>query len=120
VGGQKSVRGYKEGSIGKKVYDSDYKDYISNGGKTVIKGSVETFFPLPGMKKSESLRMSAFIDGGGVFDDSLSFSQMRYSMGIGGLWLSPFGPLNISLAMPLNDGQFDKTETFQFGMGTNF
>jgi outer membrane protein insertion porin family len=45
---------------------------------------------------------------------------MRYSAGIGATWLSPFGPLNVSLAMPLNDDNLDDTETFQFGMGTNF
>ena len=64
--------------------------------------------------------MSAFVDAGGVFDSLSAFSEMRYSMGVGGLWLSPFGPLNISFALPLNDGQYDKTESFQFGMGTNF
>ena len=64
--------------------------------------------------------MSAFVDGGGVFEDSLTASEMRYSAGIGATWLSPFGPLNVSLAMPLNDDNLDDTETFQFGMGTNF
>ena len=63
--------------------------------------------------------MSAFIDAGGVFDD-VSLSEMRYSLGIGGLWVSPFGPLSISFAVPLNDDEYDETETFQFGMGTNF
>ena len=120
MGGQKTVRGYKEASIGKKTYDSVYKDYITNGGKHVIQASAETFFPVPGLKKSDSLRMSAFVDAGGVFDSLSAFSEMRYSMGVGGLWLSPFGPLNISFALPLNDGQYDKTESFQFGMGTNF
>ena len=119
VGGQKTVRGYKEASIGKKVYDSTYKKYITNGGKATIQHSTETFFPVPGMKKNKSTRMSAFIDAGGVFDD-VSLSEMRYSLGIGGLWVSPFGPLSISFAVPLNDDEYDETETFQFGMGTNF
>ena len=48
MGGQKTVRGYKEASIGKKTYDSVYKDYITNGGKHVIQASAETFFPVPG------------------------------------------------------------------------
>jgi len=120
AGGQKSVRGYKEGSVGKKVYDSDYKEYITNGGKSTIQFSAETFFPVPGMKKSESTRMSAFFDAGGVFEDTIAVSDMRYSFGLGGLWLSPFGPLAISFAVPLNADNLDKTESFQFGMGTNF
>jgi outer membrane protein insertion porin family len=119
VGGQKTVRGYKEASIGKKVYDATYKDYITNGGNATIQFAAETFFPVPGMKKSKSMRMSAFFDAGGVFDD-VSLSEMRYSVGLGGLWVSPFGPLSISFAIPLNDDEHDKTETFQFGMGTNF
>jgi len=41
-------------------------------------------------------------------------------MGVAGLWLSPFGPLNVSFGLPLNDDEKDKTENFQFGMGTNF
>ncbi|MDC0422709.1 outer membrane protein assembly factor BamA [Methylophilaceae bacterium] len=120
VGGQKTIRGFKDGSVGKKVYDTNYKDYITNGGKSTLQLSAETFFPVPGMKRSESIRMSAFFDAGGVFEDSPKISEMRYSVGVAGLWLSPFGPLNISLGLPLNDDEHDKTETFQFGMGTNF
>jgi outer membrane protein insertion porin family len=72
------------------------------------------------MKNMESFRMSAFLDGGGVFEDSFNGSDMRYSAGLGATWLSPFGPLNVSLSTPLNDNELDRTEKFQFGMGTNF
>jgi len=120
VGGQKTIRGFKDGSVGKKVYDSVYKDFITNGGKSTLQLSAETFFPVPGMKDSESIRMSVFFDAGGVFEDAPEISAMRYSMGVAGLWLSPFGPLNVSFGLPLNDDEKDKTENFQFGMGTNF
>ena len=120
AGGSSSVRGYKQGSIGAKVYDAGYGDYVTYGGQKKLTFSAETFFPVPGMPNSESFRMSAFLDGGGVFEDSFNGSQMRYSAGIGATWLSPFGPLNISLSAPLNDNELDKTEKFQFGMGTNF
>jgi len=120
VGGQKTIRGFKEASVGKKVYDSTYKSFITNGGNSTIQLSTETFFPVPGIKKNESLRMSAFIDGGGVFDDGIKFEEMRFSFGAAGVWISPFGPLSISYAIPLNDNGRDKIEQFQFGMGTNF
>ena len=120
TGGSKSVRGFQEGSIGKKTYDASYADYVTYGGKSLINLSVETYFPVPGMKNNESFRMSAFVDGGGVFDDSFESSTMRYSTGLGAVWLSPFGPLSMSFAVPLNDGRQDKTQTLQFGMGTNF
>ena len=59
------------------------------------------------MKNMESFRMSAFLDGGGVFEDSFNSSDMRYSAGLGATWLSPFGPLNVSLSTPLNDDELD-------------
>ena len=120
AGGSSSVRGYKQGSIGAKVFDSVYGDYVTYGGQKKITFSAVTFFPIPGMKNMESFRMSAFFDGGGVFEDSFNGSDMRYSAGLGATWLSPFGPLNVSLSTPLNDDELDRTEKFQFGMGTNF
>jgi outer membrane protein insertion porin family len=35
-------------------------------------------------------------------------------------WISPLGPLKVSLAAPLNDEEGDDTEVFQFTFGTNF
>jgi outer membrane protein insertion porin family len=46
--------------------------------------------------------------------------EIRYSMGLGVQWNSPFGPLQISLAEPLNDDNTDRTQKFQFGMGSTF
>ena len=119
VGGQSTLRGFKQSSVGEKILDTNGQ-YITYGGEKMVTLSAETFFPVPGMKNTDSFRMSAFVDAGGVFEDSFSASEMRYSMGIGATWLSPFGPLNVSLAAPLNDDNLDQTETFQFGMGTNF
>ena len=119
VGGQSTLRGFKQSSVGEKTLDTNGQ-YITYGGEKMVTLSAETFFPVPGMKNTDSFRMSAFVDAGGVFEDSFSASEMRYSMGIGATWLSPFGPLNVSLAAPLNDDNLDQTETFQFGMGTNF
>ena len=119
VGGQSTLRGFKQSSVGEKILDTNGQ-YITYGGEKMVTLSAETFFPVPGMKNTDSFRMSAFVDAGGVFEDSFSASEMRYSMGIGATWLSPFGPLNVSLATPLNDDNLDQTETFQFGMGTNF
>lgn len=119
VGGQSTLRGFKQSSVGEKTLDTNGQ-YITYGGEKMVTLSAETFFPVPGMKNTDRFRMSAFVDAGGVFEDSFSASEMRYSMGIGATWLSPFGPLNVSLATPLNDDNLDQTETFQFGMGTNF
>ena len=120
IGGATSIRGYKQGSIGKQTFDSFSGSYVTYGGKKMASFNAEVFFPVPMLKNSDSYRLSAFFDGGGVFEDSFTASDIRYSAGIGATWLSPFGPLNVSFATPLNDKDTDRTESFQFGMGTNF
>jgi outer membrane protein insertion porin family len=122
VGGANSVRGYKQASVGKKFYDTNVKDWVSFGGTTKLVISSEVLFPVPGLKNNESIRLGAFFDGGGVWDqgEDIDIAEMRFSAGLSALWLSPFGPLNISLGIPLNSDTKDKEETFQFGMGTNF
>jgi outer membrane protein insertion porin family len=45
---------------------------------------------------------------------------MRYSVGLGVMWNSPFGPLQLSVAEPLNEDSTDRVQRFQFGMGSTF
>ena len=86
----------------------------------MVSFGAETFFPIPFVKKTEAYRISAFIEGGGAFDNSFDADEMRYSVGLGALWISPFGPLNISIGVPLNEETNDLAEKFQFGMGSSF
>jgi outer membrane protein insertion porin family len=120
VGGKSSIRGYKEGSVGKKTFDSSSGRWVTYGGRKMFSFGAETYFPVPFVEASESYRMSIFFDGGATFEDSLNGGDIRYSAGLGGLWMSPFGPLSVSIAMPLNDGEHDQQEKFQFGMGSSF
>jgi outer membrane protein insertion porin family len=39
---------------------------------------------------------------------------------LGVLWNSPFGPLQLSVAEPINDDSTDRVQRFQFGMGSSF
>jgi len=50
----------------------------------------------------------------------LDCSDLRYSWGFGVAWISPLGPLKFSLAFPINKKEGDKTERFQFQIGTGF
>lgn len=120
VGGKSTVRGYKEGSIGKKTFDSNDGGYVTYGGEKSLSFGAETFFPIPFLKKSEQYRLGAFVEGGAAFEDSYGGSEIRYGAGISFLWISPFGPLNASIAIPLNEGDNEQTEKFQFGMGSSF
>ncbi|MEO1765687.1 outer membrane protein assembly factor BamA [Thiobacter aerophilum] len=117
AGGVTSVRGYKAGTIGP-------KDNLGQaiGGTRRIIGNAEYLFPLPGLKNDKSARLSAFLDAGAVYgpDAKVSLGDLRYSAGIALSWVSPVGPLKFSLAKALNPKPDDKTEVFQFQLGSVF
>lgn len=117
AGGVKSVRGFDDNSLGPR--DSQGDPY---GGNFSVSGGAEIIFPVPFVKDSKSVRVSAFVDIGNVYADYDSFdaNELRYSVGLSGVWLSPMGPLSLSLASPLNDKAGDETQTLQFSLGGSF
>ncbi|MHB1053130.1 MAG: outer membrane protein assembly factor BamA [Thiobacillus sp.] len=123
AGGNSSVRGFKNGTLGPKDANGD----ALGGNKRVI-ANAELFFPLPGLKDDQSLRMSAFVDAGAAFGPNdnnglyqkFAFGDLRYSAGVALLWVSPLGPLKFSLAQPLVTKDRDKSEVFQFTLGNVF
>jgi outer membrane protein insertion porin family len=118
LGGVGSVRGYETSSLGPRDPATD----DSIGGNRSILFNAEALFPLPGLNQDKSVRLSAFIDGGQVFDknEKISMDELRYSAGIAVSWYSPVGPLKFSIANPLNKKDGDKVERFQFQLGTFF
>ncbi len=114
LGGIGTVRGYETSAIGP-------KDNAGNalGGPTMIVASTEYYFPMPGLEKDKSVRLSVFIDAGTV-GDNYDFGETRYSAGVGLSWYSPVGPIKISFAKALNSKPEDRTQPFQFSLGTVF
>lgn len=100
------------------------------GGNILVEGSAELLFPLPFIKDQSQIRTGFFLDAGNVFDTDcgatqtacydLDFSELRYSVGVGLTWITGFGPMSFSLAQPLNAGDFDQEEVFQFTLGRGF
>ncbi|NND66971.1 MAG: BamA/TamA family outer membrane protein, partial [Halioglobus sp.] len=100
------------------------------GGNVLIEGGLELIFPLPFVKDRSSLRSAFFFDYGNVFDTScgrtqtncfdVDLDELRYSFGVGLTWITGFGPMTFSLAQPLNSGEFDEEEVFQFTLGRGF
>ena len=121
LGGVNSVRGYDNGSLGPKGVDSSGNDYSLGGTKRLL-GNAELFLPVPGLKDSKQFRLSAFVDGGNVWgsDSSYNLGDLRYSTGLGISWLSPFGPLKLIYAKPLNSKSTDTTQSIQFQLGSQF
>ena len=134
VGGIGSVRGFDSGSLG--PTESDPGNYSSStnylGGDRMMNASVELLAPLPGGDRT--LRIFTFLDTGyawgykgtrvnGVMQyerQPIDFGDLRVSTGIGIAWISPLGPLKFSIAYPLKKEEGDKTQRFQFQIGTGF
>ncbi|MBL8446890.1 MAG: outer membrane protein assembly factor BamA [Zoogloeaceae bacterium] len=126
VGGIGSVRGFEQSSLGPRIQQSD-GDRESLGGTRKIVANAEFFFPVPGAGLDKSFRVSTFLDTGYVWgrnedgrDQSLRFSDLRYSTGLAFSWSSPMGPLKFSFGVPLKKETGDKTQTFQFQLGSTF
>ena len=115
AGGTNSVRGYKSYTIGPKDSDGNPR-----GGSYRIVSNVEFLFPFPGLENDRSVRMGAFVDAGMVGDDFVNSKDLRYSTGVSLLWVSPLGPLKISIAAPLRKQPLDRTQVFQFSVGGVF
>lgn len=122
VGGVNSVRGFENGTVGPIDIDPATGNDFSVGGTTKVVGNAEVFVPVPLIKDSSQFRLSAFFDAGRAFgdDESISFGELRYSTGVGVSWFSPFGPLKLVLAKPLNEKDNDNTQTLQFQFGQQF
>jgi outer membrane protein insertion porin family len=134
MGGSGSVRGYRNNTMGPR----DSNGYPLGGSVKMI-ANAELFFPVPFMSDTKSVRLGAFFDAGSL-SNTFSASNMKFSTGLSGEWLSPFGALSVSAAYPLNRGNYtyntynptngidpgtvvtskDQTQFFQFNFGQNF
>jgi outer membrane protein insertion porin family len=126
-GGIGSVRGFSTASLGP-CSNTDPLDLTCTssserlGGNRRLSGSIEILAPLPGSGLDRSVRLAAFVDGGQVFGkgQSVDLGDLRYSAGVALAWFSPIGPMKFSWAKPLNLQAGDRSERFQFQLGTAF
>ena len=121
AGGIGSVRGYEPSSLGPR--DTTTNDPI--GGSKMVVGNIELTFPLPGTGYDRTLRVFTFFDGGNVWGNapggtSTGANGLRYGYGVGLAWISPIGPLKLSLGFPLQKHEGDQYQKFQFQIGTAF
>ena len=118
AGGPRTVRGFRTNTLG--PLDSNRRPL---GGDTKIIGRAELILPAPFLDEyKRSFRLTGFIDAGNVYGpgQKLDLGEIRYSTGIGAIWVSPFGVVQASIAMPLNQKTGDQTENFQFTFGASF
>jgi len=111
------------------------------GGNARALASLELIFPVPFAEDSNSVRTSFFVDVGNLWDTKFNldnystlensaqlalipdFSKAdtyRASTGFSVQWLSPMGPLVISIAKILKTQPGDRREGFSFNVGQTF
>ena len=115
---RKKLKGFETGKIG----PVDGNDYIGGNYSTALNFS--TTLPMF-LQSVQTADVSYFLDVGNVWgvdysskiDDSNKF---RSSTGVSVNWFTPIGPLSFSVAHPLSQTSTDKTQRFQFQIGTTF
>ncbi len=127
AGGIGSVRGYTAGSLsvsgtGNVSSTSGYNLPIGGAARVIVNAELQ--LPFPGTGVDRSLRWFTFVDAGQVWNpqdgESVRLGDLRYSTGLGISWISPVGPLKLSLGYPMNAKSYDRVQRFQFQLGTGF
>ncbi len=141
AGGIGRVAGYQQNSLGPKYASGTAYAGSSLGGNLMTIAGLH--FVLPDMANN-TVRVALTFEAGNVFqspvyqpdvtqpgpngvpnlviqDDTFALKNMRMSAGVMVVWNAPmFGPIDLSLAFPLNEKDGDQTEPFQFAMGISF
>lgn len=142
LGGISSLRGFKTGSVGPKgtpciegtdsPCDGSETDSNAIGGNVKVAGTAEFIFPVPYFEDKSSIRSLFFLDAGNVYDTkcdrsidsscsrNIDLGDIRYSTGVGVVWLTRFAPLSFVIAQPLNAQDGDRKQSFQFSLGQTF
>jgi outer membrane protein insertion porin family len=121
VGGPGDVRGYQLYSLGPQVnifsVNGTPQSVQDIGGSKELLLSNEITFPiLSGL----GIRGVIFADAGQSFrlKDSLDITKLQAAAGIGIRWKSPFGPLAVDIAFPINPRPADQNTVFEVGAGS--
>ena len=114
---QSKLRGFESYGVGPK----DGSDHI--GGNYAAYASLSSTIPNP-IPDSWNAKSFIFFDAGNVwgvdFDESLDSNKIRSSAGVSLEWVSPLGPLSITLAENISKADGDLEEGFSFQIGSSF
>ena len=112
------LRGFESYGVGPK----DGTDHI--GGNYSAYASLSSTIPNP-IPDSWNAKSIIFLDTGNVwgvdFNDNLwTVIRLRSAAGISLEWVSPLGPLSITLSESISKADGDLEESFSFQIGSNF
>lgn len=125
--GGETVRGFAASGIGPRDSLSANQDAL--GGKAYYVTSAEARVGLPYVPESMGLSGLAFADAGSLFGANATAQKLtgltgnsaapRISTGVGLSWASPIGPLQATYGFVLSLQPGDKTQPFNFGLGSS-
>lgn len=124
-GSARMVRGFEAAGWG--PFDPGSADHL--GGTTYFHGSVEAQFPMPVLPNSLGIKGAVFADAATLYGNSLAptttpllstGSALRASVGASLIWNSPFGPLRVDYAIPVEKQPTDRLQEFNFGISSRF
>ena len=112
------LRGFEAGKVG----PVDGTDYV--GGNYAMTLNFNSTLPML-FPSLENIDFKYFLDianlWGVDYSDTVNeSSKIRSTTGLAIDWFTPIGPLNFSLSQNLLKASSDKTENFQFNLGTTF
>ena len=114
---QSKLRGFESYGIGPR----DGSDHI--GGNYSVYASLSSTIPNP-IPDSWNAKSFIFLDAGNVwgvdFNESIDSNKIRSSAGVSLEWVSPLGPLSITLAENISKADGDLEESFSFQIGSSF
>jgi outer membrane protein insertion porin family len=121
-GSRDGVRGFSPGSISPRFTDNNGDKFIA-GGDQIVVTSIEASIPMTYITKG--MRLTGFVDYGmirnTIYDNVDTDGWIdRASAGAQIEWRSPFGPINLVFATPINKKSGDDTSFFEFTMGSKF
>jgi translocation and assembly module TamA len=111
AGGGGSVRGYAYQGIGPKAPNGQ-----PIGGLSLIEASAEMRIGI-----TDTIGVVPFVDAGTVSENEYpTFSDVKVGAGLGVRYLTPFGPLRVDAAVPLNPDPGDPDFGIYAGIGQSF
>jgi outer membrane protein insertion porin family len=110
VGGINTLRGFEYGMAGPIDINEE-----AMGAKKMVVFNTELIFPVA---REIGLKGALFFDVGKGFDKFKEITPLKFAIGPGIRWFSPFGLIHIDLGFNLNPKKGEKGHVFDFTAGT--
>ncbi len=125
--GPSIIRGFEPGGIGPRDVGGTTDDPL--GGNLYVAARFEAEFPL-GLPEEYGISGGVFYDVGNLWDlDEVNFNggnivgesgSFRHVVGVSIFWETPVGPLQFNVSKALKSEEFDKEQSFEVTLRTQF